>query len=81
MADTLTPDLDRMATKHLPTRPTGGLRRHLASLRAMLDNWEERRRFRIRLQDMLISSPYLIDDIGLTRKQAEAEITKPFWRD
>ena len=25
-------------------------------------------------------NPHLIDDIGLTRRQVEAEIAKPFWQ-
>ncbi len=45
-----------------------------------LDVWEERSRFRLKLEDMLKSAPHLIEDIGLTRAQAEAEIAKPLWR-
>jgi hypothetical protein len=26
------------------------------------------------------ANPHLIDDIGLTRRQVEAEIAKPFWQ-
>ncbi|WP_292312920.1 hypothetical protein [Mesorhizobium sp.] len=29
---------------------------------------------------MLITAPHMIADVGLTRKQVEAEIAKPFWR-
>ncbi|MGO4840322.1 DUF1127 domain-containing protein, partial [Rhizobiaceae sp. 2RAB30] len=42
--------------------------------------WEERKRFRLDLEGMAKTSPHLIDDIGLTRQQAAAEIAKPFWR-
>ncbi|TKD47862.1 MAG: DUF1127 domain-containing protein [Mesorhizobium sp.] len=52
----------------------------LGSLRDMVETWEERKRFRLKLQDMLITAPHMIADVGLTRKQVEAEIAKPFWR-
>ena len=52
-----------------------------ASLGNMLEKWEERKRFRLKLEDTLKTAPHLIEDIGLTRKQAETEIAKPFWRD
>ena len=52
----------------------------LGALRGAVANWEERVRFRWDLAQMLNANPHLIDDIGLTKKQAEAEIAKPFWR-
>ena len=60
---------------NLPGRPLS-----LAGLRDLLETWEERKRFRFKLEDMLITAPHLIADVGLTRKQVEAEIAKPFWR-
>ena len=51
-----------------------------AGLRNTLESWEERKRFRLKLEDMLKTAPHLIEDIGLTRKQVVAEIAKPFWR-
>ena len=68
-----------------PGTPMGlaeGSRRHysLATLRSMIATWDERKRFRRELQQMSKANPYLIDDIGLTRRQVEAEIAKPFWQ-
>ena len=40
----------------------------------------ERIRFRWQLQQMSKDNPHLIDDIGLTRRQVEAEIAKRFWQ-
>ena len=56
-------------------------RRHysLATLRNMIATWRERRRFRWELEQMSKDNPHLIDDIGLTKRQVEAEIAKPFW--
>ena len=42
--------------------------------------WRERIRFRWQLEQMLKDNPHLIDDIGLTRRQVEAEIAKRFWQ-
>lgn len=47
--------------------------------RGSLVLWEERMRFRWRLAQMAKDNPHLIADIGLTMRQAEAEIAKPFW--
>jgi len=53
----------------------------LAALRDSLAAWRQRMRFRWQLKQMAQASPHLIDDIGLTRQQAEAEIAKlPFWQ-
>jgi len=60
---------------HRATRPSG-----LARLRDLLATWRERTRLRRALRRMLTRTPHLIDDIGLTRRQAEAEAAKPFWR-
>ncbi|RWO93020.1 MAG: DUF1127 domain-containing protein [Mesorhizobium sp.] len=62
--------------------PAGILRRQhsLATLRSIIAAWDERKRFRWELEQMAKDNPHLIDDIGLTRRQLEAEIAKPFWR-
>lgn len=51
-----------------------------AGLRDLPAVWVERSRFRRALARLLKRTPHLIDDIGLTREQAEAEVAKPFWR-
>ena len=53
----------------------------LATLPTMIATWRERIRVRRALAKMSKANPYLIDDIGLTRRQVEAEVAKPFWRD
>lgn len=57
-------------------------RRHdsLATLRSIIAAWRERIRFRRELEQKSKANPHLIDDIGLTRWQVEAEIAKPFWQ-
>ena len=57
-------------------------RRHhrLTTLRSIIAIWEERKRLRWELEQMSKANPHLIDDIGLTRRQVEAEIAKPFWQ-
>lgn len=52
-----------------------------ATLRSLVETWRERIRLRRKLAQMSKANPHLIDDIGLTRRQVEAEIAKPFWRD
>jgi uncharacterized protein YjiS (DUF1127 family) len=51
-----------------------------AILRNPVAVWEERQRFRRHLEQMSKDDPHLIDDIGLTRLQIEAEIAKRFWQ-
>lgn len=51
------------------------------NLRSVVATWDERIRFRWDLEQMSKANPHLIDDIGLTRPQAEAEIAKPFWQE
>lgn len=65
-----------------PLRLADVSRRHYrpATLRSLVATWGERIRFRRGLQQKLEHNPHLIDDIGLTRRQAEVEIAKPFWR-
>jgi uncharacterized protein YjiS (DUF1127 family) len=55
-------------------------RRHPTSPRGMIAAWRERIRFRWDLKQMAEANPHLIDDIGLTKQEAEEEIAKPFWR-
>ncbi|MBB4186572.1 uncharacterized protein YjiS (DUF1127 family) [Sinorhizobium terangae] len=57
-------------------------RRHysLATLRRIFATWDQRIRFRWDLAQKAKDNPHLIDDIGLTRHEVEAEIAKPFWR-
>lgn len=55
-------------------------RRHLATLRSIIATWSERIRVRWELEQMSKANPHLIDDIGLTRRQVEAEIAKHFWQ-
>jgi uncharacterized protein YjiS (DUF1127 family) len=57
-------------------------RRHysLATLRSIIATWRWRIRFRWELEQKSKANPHLIDDIGLTRQQVEAEIAKPFWQ-
>ena len=52
----------------------------LATLRSIMAAWEERKRVRWELEQMSRDNPHLIQDIGLTRRQVEAEIARPFWQ-
>jgi uncharacterized protein YjiS (DUF1127 family) len=52
----------------------------LPTLQSIIATWEQRKRFRWELEQMSKANPHLIDDIGLTRRQVEAEVAKPFWR-
>ncbi|QPB21395.1 DUF1127 domain-containing protein [Rhizobium sp. 007] len=52
----------------------------LATLRSVIATWDERKRLRWQLEQKSKDDPHLIDDIGLTRRQVEAEIAKPFWQ-
>ena len=60
--------------------PVGRRHYSLPTLRSIVATWEERKRLRWELEQMLKDNPHLIDDIGLTRRQVEAEIAKPFWQ-
>jgi len=83
MNDTLGPAPHQAAWPGAPVAPAGVSRRphSLATLRSMIATWRERTRVRKALAQMSRANPHLIDDIGLTRRQAEAEIAKPFWQD
>lgn len=69
-----------------PGTPVGSAeapRRHDSSLaiqRSIIATWSERIRIRRELEQMSKDNPHLIDDIGLTTRQVEAEIAKPFWQ-
>jgi uncharacterized protein YjiS (DUF1127 family) len=52
----------------------------LATFRGIIAAWRERAHFRWELEQMLRDNPHLIDDVGLTKRQAEAEIAMPFWQ-
>lgn len=56
-------------------------RRHpvnpLKRLYAILNNWQERAEQRCRLADI---EDRLLDDVGMTRADADREAAKPFWR-
>jgi uncharacterized protein YjiS (DUF1127 family) len=61
--------------------PPAGRRYSLASLRRAVATWRDQTRFRWQLKRMAKDNPHLIDDIGLTTRQVEAEIAKlPFWQ-
>lgn len=77
---TLVPAARRAAWRATPVGLADVSRRHLATLRSMIASVGERMRFRWELKQKLKDNPHLIDDIGLTRRQAEAEIAKPFWQ-
>ncbi|MGO1075718.1 DUF1127 domain-containing protein [Inquilinus sp. CA228] len=73
----------RAAWPGTPAAPADVSRRHLslATLRSMIATWRERIRLRRKLAQMSTANPHLIADIGLTRRQVEAEVAKPFWQD
>ncbi|UVC16024.1 DUF1127 domain-containing protein [Mesorhizobium onobrychidis] len=80
MNDTLASAPHQAARPGTPVEPAEMSRRHLTTLRSIIAAWDERKRFRWELEQMSKDNPHLIDDIGLTRRQVEAEIAKPFLR-
>ncbi|ESY89814.1 MULTISPECIES: hypothetical protein [unclassified Mesorhizobium] len=63
-------------------QPTAaGRTQNRSGLKSLVKEWSDRAYFRHQLACMATNSPELIDDIGLTLKQVEAEIAKPFWRE
>ncbi len=56
----------------------GSVPRH--AVRRLIATWRWRVRFRWELAQKARANPHLIDDIGLTRRQVEEEIAKPFWQ-
>jgi uncharacterized protein YjiS (DUF1127 family) len=65
----------RAATRHLPTLPSPV--QALVRLADVVATWERRARERKSLQEM---SPHLLNDLGITRLDANREAEKPFWR-
>lgn len=53
---------------------------NLKTLPSLIATWTRRLRFRWELEQKSKDNPHLIDDIGLTQRQVEAEIAKPFWQ-
>jgi uncharacterized protein YjiS (DUF1127 family) len=82
MNDTLASAPRQAARPGTPVRPAEVSRRQysLATLRSMIATWGERIRFRSELEQKSKDNPHLIDDIGLTKRQVEAETAKPFWQ-
>ena len=81
MNDTLASAPHRATRPGIPVETADMSRRHRATLRSMIATWRARTRFRWELKQMAKDNPHLIDDIGLTRLQAEEEIAKlPFWQ-
>ena len=76
----LAPAAHRAIRPATAARPAQAPYPRLAALRDILATWEERERFRWKLARMARDNPHLIDDIGLTGRQVEAELAKPFWR-
>lgn len=52
----------------------------LKGLRRLIATWRERDRFRSELEQKLQGDPHLIDDVGLSRRQVQEELAKPFWQ-
>lgn len=79
---------DTLCIGPAPTgQPTPSARRlsrrrySLANLFSDIAAMRERTRFRLELKRLAKDTPYLIDDIGLTKEQIEEEIAKlPFWQ-
>jgi uncharacterized protein YjiS (DUF1127 family) len=82
MNDTLASASHREIGPGTPLAPAEVSRRHNrpATLRSIIAAWEERKRVRWELEQMSRDNPHLLQDIGLTRRQVEAEIAKPFWQ-
>ena len=53
----------------------------LAALRSLIALRREQAYFRFELKRIATDNPHLIDDIGLTKEEVEAEIGKlPYWQ-
>ena len=60
---------------------TGRRRFSLAAWRGLVTEHRKQAYFRFELKRMAMDNPHLIDDIGLTKEEVEAEIAKlPFWQ-
>lgn len=82
MNDTLASVPHQAARSGTPAAAAEISRQHCgpAALRSIIAAWRERIRFRWELAQKAKANPHLIDDMGLTKQQAEAEIAKPFWQ-
>ncbi len=82
MNDTLASGPHQAAWPGTSVRPADVSRRHhsRATLQNIIATWKERIRFRWNLAQMAKDNPHLIDDIGLTKRQVEAELIKRFWQ-
>ncbi|NUS68398.1 MAG: DUF1127 domain-containing protein [Ensifer adhaerens] len=49
-------------------------------MRRMVAARRERNQFHLELERKLKGDPHLIDDIGLTQRQVEEELARPFWQ-
>ncbi|XXB64151.1 DUF1127 domain-containing protein [Mesorhizobium sp. RIZ17] len=64
-----------------PAEIKGRRRYSLSALRSFFAERRKQAYFRFELKRMVTDNPHLIDDIGLTKKEVEAEIAKlPFWQ-
>lgn len=64
-----------------PAEMKGRRRYSLSALRSLLAERRKQAYFRFELKRMATDNPHLIDDIGLTKEEVEAEIAKlPFWQ-
>ena len=52
-----------------------------SGLKSLIKAWHDHTYFRHELARIAKDLPELIDDMGLTMKQVEAELAKPFWRE
>ncbi|MDX8524277.1 DUF1127 domain-containing protein [Mesorhizobium sp. MSK_1335] len=78
MNDTFAPSTCLAAAPAMHSRRR---RYSLAALRSLIALRREQAYFRFELKRMATDNPHLIDDIGLTKKEVEAEIAKlPFWQ-
>lgn len=59
--------------EHVPEAPAGSFRRLLAALKEMSERARQRR-------ELAELSEYALRDIGVSRAQVTAELSKPAWR-
>lgn len=71
------PPADPLLAHRAARRKRGRTAPFLAALMARLRLWAARRRQRHRLAEL---DDYLLADIGLSREEAAAEVSKPFWQ-
>ncbi len=78
----LSPEFAEATRIEPPARPVAAIRAldGPAIPGSLFATWRRRIGFRRDLERLAKAGPYLIDDIGLTMAQVEAELGKPFWR-